>query len=181
LELNAQPGTLVCAIGEEGLFSALAASGFILTERSPDYVVVGLDRSLDLYRLGPAIKAIRNGACFIATNGDPVIVTERGFEPGTGSIVAAVASETDQKPIVIGKPSHWLFELNISRLAACTRTRVAMVGDDIETDVKGAQSLGLITALVLAGKTSRSTLEPSGTVPDYVFDDLNHLRKVWFS
>jgi NagD protein len=58
-------------IGEVGLTSALHDVGFVLTERDPDYVVLGETRTYSFENITRAIRLIESGARFIATNPDP--------------------------------------------------------------------------------------------------------------
>ena len=58
------------AIGEAGLTSALHDVGFVLTERDPDYVVLGETRTYSFESITRAIRLIDRGARFIATNPD---------------------------------------------------------------------------------------------------------------
>src|SRR5215469_9441201 len=57
---------------------------------TPDAVVVGLDRGLTYARLRRGLRAVLAGAATYAVNCDPRLPIEDGFEPGTGSIVAAL-------------------------------------------------------------------------------------------
>jgi 4-nitrophenyl phosphatase len=175
LKLHAGPQTRIYAIGEEGLKDALIAYGFKITENTPDYIIVGLDRNFDFKKLEIAVNEIRNGAKFIATNADPVIATERGFEPGTGALVAMIESETGCKPIEIGKPSPWLFNLAINK-ANANPMDILMIGDNIDTDIRGAQAVGIVnTALIFSGVTTQSMVKESSVKPSFVFSDLDQL------
>lgn len=175
---HAKQGARVYVIGEEGLNQALTDSGFQLTEDAPEIVVVGLDRLFDMYKLAKAVNAIRRGATFIATNSDPTLLTEDGIVPGTGSLVAMVESETGRAPISLGKPSHWFFGLATQKLRMHSG-KIVMIGDNIETDIKGAKSFGLGTALVMTGTTTHAQLSVSDIKPDYVADNLKALIKMW--
>ena len=58
-------------LGEAGLTTALHQVGYVLTERDPDYVVVGETRAYSQQAITRAIRLIASGARFIATNPDP--------------------------------------------------------------------------------------------------------------
>jgi NagD protein len=66
-----RPAGSAFAIGEAGLVTALHAVGYTLTERAPDYVVLGETRTYSFERIAQAIRLIVGGARFIATNPDP--------------------------------------------------------------------------------------------------------------
>jgi 5'-nucleotidase len=67
-----RPGGSAFVIGEAGLTTALHEAGYTLTDRDPDYVVLGETRSYSFQRITHAVRLIRGGARFIATNADPV-------------------------------------------------------------------------------------------------------------
>ena len=54
-----------------------------------------------------------------------------------------------------------------------------MIGDRLNTDIAGAQPLGLRTALVLTGVATRDDIATSGIQPDGFYEDLNHMMEVW--
>ena len=73
-----RPGGSAFVIGEAGLTTALHSSGYTLTERSPDYVVLGETRTYSFERITHAIRLIDSGARFIATNPDATGPTLEG-------------------------------------------------------------------------------------------------------
>lgn len=141
------PGAQLLVVGEYGLRAALTNAGFNVTDRAPSCVVVGLDRELTYAKLAQACVAIRAGARFVATNGDPALPVEDAWWPGAGSIVAALATATAVLPTVIGKPGSILLEVALERVHA-NPTEAAMVGDQILTDVAAGRAAGLATILV---------------------------------
>ncbi len=177
----ARPGARVYLIGEAGLRQALIAEGFLLADDPDvDFAVVGLDRSLTYEKLKTAALAIRRGALLVATNPDRSLPTEEGLHPGTGALLAAIQAATDVAPTVIGKPQPHLFELALARLEV-DRSRVAVIGDQVETDVRGGRAAGLATILVLTGAMTQEDLERSTVKPDWVFDDLTEVEQAWLA
>ena len=81
---NEKRDASVYVIGEEGIRDALTDVGLTIQDDNPDYVVVGIDRSITYEKFAKACIAVRNGATFISTNGDIAIPTERGLLPGNG-------------------------------------------------------------------------------------------------
>src|SRR3954467_14615203 len=61
-----RPGGSAFVIGESGLTTALHEVGYTLTERDPDYVVLGETRTYSFERIAQAIRLISTGARFIA-------------------------------------------------------------------------------------------------------------------
>ena len=69
--LNEQrPGGSAYVVGESGLITAMHDIGYVMTDRSPDYVVLGETRTYSFEAITKAIRLIEDGARFIATNPD---------------------------------------------------------------------------------------------------------------
>ena len=66
-----RPGGSAYVLGEAGLITALHEVGYVMTERDPDYVVLGETRTYSFEAITKAIRLIERGARFIATNPDP--------------------------------------------------------------------------------------------------------------
>ena len=143
----------VLAIGGPELEQAVLDGGHSLigVERYRDasVVVVGNDFALSYERLTAAARAVAGGAHFLTPNIDPRLPLEDGdFLPGCGAIVEAVAAAAGARPLVIGKPEPPLFELALSRMGL-TEQDAVMVGDSVDSDVRGARRIGL-TAILFA-------------------------------
>jgi NagD protein len=82
------------AIGETGLTTALHEAGYTLTDTSPDYVVIGETRTLSFTQITHAVRLVRAGARFIATNPDATSPSAEGPLPATGSVAAMVSKAT---------------------------------------------------------------------------------------
>ena len=90
-------------IGEAGLTSALHNVDFVLTERNPDYVVLGETRTYSFEGITRAIRLIERGARFIATNPDPTGPSPEGSLPATGSVAALITQATGIRPVFCGQ------------------------------------------------------------------------------
>jgi 4-nitrophenyl phosphatase len=103
-----------------------------------------------------------------------------GLAPGAGTIIAALQAATGCQPVIIGKPEPPMFETAL-RLLGTPAERTLMIGDRLSTDIAGARSVGLRTALVLTGVTTPDELRASESQPDGVYDDLRALVEAWYS
>src|ERR671929_138668 len=92
-------------VGEAGLTSALHDIGYVLTDRNPDYVVLGETRTYSFESITRAIRLIDAGARFIATNPDPTGPSAEGALPATGSVAALISRATGVEPYFVGKPN----------------------------------------------------------------------------
>jgi 4-nitrophenyl phosphatase len=172
----------VYIVGENGLISELRKNGFTtITEPSDDSpvvaVIAGMDRSLSYQKLQRATMHIRAGTPFFGTNPDATFPTPLGLVPGAGSIIAAIEIASGVKPIIIGKPSPFMFEL-ASEQMKLNKSEILIVGDRLETDIAGGQALGARTALVLSGVSTRQQASNWSPPPDLIAINLDQLISI---
>ena len=153
-----RPGGSAFVIGEAGLTTALHSSGYTLTERAPDYVVLGETRTYSFERITRAIRLIDAGSRFIATNPDPTGPTVDGLVPATGSVAALISRATGVEPYFVGKPNPLMMRSALNALDAHSET-TAMVGDRMDTDIVAGLEAGMETILVLSGVTTGAEAE----------------------
>jgi NagD protein len=153
-----RPGGSAFVIGEAGLTTALHESGYTLTERAPDYVVLGETRTYSFERITLAIRLIVNGARFIATNPDTTGPSTEGPLPATGSVAALISRATGVEPYYVGKPNPLMMRSALNAIDAHSET-TAMIGDRMDTDVVSGLEAGLETILVLTGVTQPDEAE----------------------
>jgi NagD protein len=153
-----RPGGTAFTIGEAGLTTALHDAGYTLTERDPDYVVLGETRTYSFERISRAIRLIVAGARFIATNPDPTGPTPDGPLPATGSVAALISRASGVEPYFVGKPNPLMMRSALNALDAHSES-TAMIGDRMDTDVVAGLEAGMQTILVLSGVTTRGEAE----------------------
>ena len=164
-------GGTVFVVGEQGLVKSLQAQGFHNGDKNPLAVVVGLDRQLNFEKLQQATLLVRQGVPFIGTNPDRSFPTPEGLIPGAGAILAAIEAASDEKPVIIGKPFPTLYRQALERLGAAPE-EILVIGDRLDTDIAGGQSLGCKTALVLSGVSTSKDAQNWKPVPDIIAPDL---------
>ncbi|HEX4009176.1 MAG TPA: HAD-IIA family hydrolase [Solirubrobacteraceae bacterium] len=153
-----RPGGSAFVIGEAGLTTALHNAGYTLTERSPDYVVLGETRTYSFERITHAIRLIETGSRFIATNPDATGPSIEGPLPATGSVAALISRATGIEPYFVGKPNPLMMRSALNAIDAHSET-AAMVGDRMDTDVVSGLEAGMEAILVLSGLTTRADAE----------------------
>ena len=171
-------GARLYVVGMEGLRAPLLQKGFELADDNVAAVVVGIDWQLTYEHLKRAALNIRAGAKFIGTNADRTFPSSEGIIPGAGAILAAIETGSGVKPIVMGKPEPYLYEVALKRISAAPE-QTLVLGDRLETDILGAVRLSLKSALVLSGVTTREQLAASDYQPDWVFEDIKALTAAW--
>jgi len=153
-----RPNGSAFVVGESGLTTALHESGYTLTERKPDYVVLGETRTYSFEMITRAIRLINDGARFIATNPDATGPTPEGALPATGSVAALISRATGVEPYFVGKPNPLMMRSALNKIDAHSET-TAMIGDRMDTDVVSGIEAGLETILVLTGVTQPDEVE----------------------
>lgn len=168
--LQDQPGKrCYCLVSQE---LAAAFAPFHATEGTVDYVVVGDFRDSVSYDvLNIAFRHVMAGAEIIALQKGRYFVSREGYNLDTGAFVQLLEYASSKEARVLGKPSADFFRIAIGQLA-CTAEEVAIVGDDVTTDIAGAQAIGSVGVLVRTGKYSDETLEQSPSKPDLVVDSI---------
>jgi 4-nitrophenyl phosphatase len=145
---------------------------------SCDGIIVGTSTNVfateDRQRI--ALQLARKGAVVLGICADRVYPSPRGIEFGAGALSWMLAYAAGVEPVFTGKPQELFFR------ELCTRLNVdaahcLLVGDNLESDVQGAQAVGMRTVLTLTGVTRREDLlaVPKERQPDWVVEDLNEL------
>lgn len=173
-------GATVLIVGTDDLAAEIEQVGLRPVRRFDDIVpaavVQGHSPQTAWPDLAEAAYAVRAGALWAVTNTDVTLPTERGLAPGNGAMVAALRAAIDLEPIVAGKPYAPLLEDALTR--AGTRSAL-VVGDRLDTDIDGAQCVGLESLLVLTGVSTLADLrkQPTDRLPSYVSDSLDALNQ----
>lgn len=171
-------GTPIFAIGGEGVMQALQAKNFELlpveeAERA-EAVVFGIDRAINFDKMKEATLLVRAGKPFYATNPDKTFPTPRGQIPGAGAWLAVITTATDIQPMLAGKPQPAMLQIALERLGT-PKAATYVVGDRLETDIAGGQALGVPTALVLTGVSTRAQAEAWKPKVDVISKSLSAL------
>lgn len=169
-------GARIFLLGTPELEAEFQEQGFTLTDHSPDFVVLGFDKTLTYAKLVTACDWIRKGVPFLATHPDLNCPTESGYVPDCGAMVALITASTGVKPKVIGKPNREIIDL-ILRKKAYAAEQLAIVGDRLYTDMATGFNAGICTVLVLSGETKLSDLQTASCQPHYVCSDLADLAE----
>jgi NagD protein len=169
-----RPGGSAFVIGESGLTTALHQAGYTLTERGPDYVVLGETRTYSFERITRGIRLILEGSRFIATNPDNTGPSPDGVTPATGSVAALISRATGVAPYFVGKPNPLMIRSALNAIDAHSES-TAMIGDRMDTDIVAGLEAGLETVLVLTGVTGLEDAERHPYRPSRIVDSIAEL------
>jgi HAD superfamily hydrolase (TIGR01458 family) len=151
-------------------------AGVPLAEEEVDFVVVGdAETDFTFDRLNRAFRLVMDGAEIIALEKDRYWMGADGLYLSAGPFVYALEYATGTLAEVVGKPSPDFFEMALAELRALP-DETAMIGDDINTDVGGAQNMDMIGILVKTGKYREEVVEYSNIIPDLILESIAELR-----
>jgi phosphoglycolate/pyridoxal phosphate phosphatase family enzyme len=167
------PGKSVYALTTGGIDEELAKKGVkIVHDETAEVVAAGLDKNITFQKITIAFRAIRAGAPFIASNEDMSYPVENGKElPGAGATTGALRHTTGAEPILVGKPSPYMFEMILADYNI-TKAEAIYVGDRLDVDIEMGKRAGVRTALVLTGIAKKKDIAPSPAKPDFVANSI---------
>lgn len=141
----------------------------------PDYVVVGdIGAKWSYPLMDRAFRELMNGAELIAMHKNRYFEAEEGLRLDIGCFVSGLEFATGNAAKVVGKPSPDFFRLGLESLGLPAEN-VAMIGDDIDSDVGGGQAIGLAGILVRTGKYREAYANESEVNPDAIIDSIADL------
>ena len=146
----------------------------MLTDRDPDYVVLGETRTLSFEAITTAIRLIVAGARFVATNPDATGPSRAGILPAVGAVAALIEKATGRTPYFIGKPNPLMMRSALRAIGAHSESTL-MIGDRMDTDVISGLEAGLATILVMSGISTSETIERYPFRPSLVIDSVADL------
>ncbi len=167
-----KPGARVYLVGTSALENEFRERGFILTEETPDFIILGFDTTLTYAKLWKLCDLVRAGVPYIATHPDYNCPTETGFMPDIGATIAFVKASAGREPdLIVGKPNRLLAEKAAERMGL-PLSSMCMIGDRLYTDIALGATAGIPTILVLSGETKADEVEGSPHQPSYIFQNL---------
>ncbi len=137
-------------------------------ENTPDFVVLGdIGERWDLPLINKLFSVIHSGAELIALHKNRFWQTEEGLKADIGFFVAGLEYVCSKTARIMGKPNADFFQ-RVLDSAGVGAAQTIMVGDDIDSDVGGAQLLGMKGCLVKTGKFRQAYFDVSAVKPDWV-------------
>jgi HAD superfamily hydrolase (TIGR01458 family) len=145
-------------------------------EENADFVVVGdAGDCLTYNSMTTAFRHLMKGADLIALEKDRYWMAADGLSLSAGPFVAALEFATGKTATIVGKPSGAFFRLALNDMGL-RADEVAMIGDDINTDIAGAQNTGLLGILVRTGKFREDDLRNATVKPSCVINSIADLK-----
>jgi NagD protein len=175
------PNGTAYVLGEGGLLSSLHENGITLVNTDPDFVVLGEGRNFTLEMVQRAVDMILNGAKFVITNRDPSPKKKGWDNLGIAATSAMMEEATGIKAFVVGKPGPVMMR-GARKALGLETAETTVIGDTMDTDIRGGVQMGYKTILVLSGITKKENLIRYAYKPDLVVDSVNdiHLPLAWW-
>lgn len=148
-------------------------------DRTPQAVLVGdLGEQWTYALMQEAFAYVLDGALLIALSRDRYWRRGGVLALDAGPFVAGLEYATSRAAILAGKPSPEFFRAAVASLpSGSAEAGLAMIGDDLWSDVRGAQEAGYRGWLVRTGKFREDALQESGIVPDRILESITDLRE----
>lgn len=146
---------------------------------SPDYVVVGdYGERFDFHALNHAFRLLMDGAELIALQKGLYWFSPEGMILDCGAFVTLLETAAGKTATVMGKPSGTFFKIALDDLHL-SPSEVIVIGDDITSDIVGAQTVGMRSILVMTGKFEPNQLKKSDVKPTWVVDSIANLPNLF--
>ncbi len=140
-----------------------------------DFAVLGFDTTFNFEKADMLCRLVSRGVPFVATNIDRVCPLEGGkFLPDCASMASMITVATGVEPRFVGKPFAETVEYILAKTGH-EKTRTAMVGDRVYTDVKTAVNGGLVGIAVLSGEVTYQEILEGDVEPTYILDSVRDI------
>ena len=148
---------------------------FRQSDDKADFVIIGdIGEAWTYPLLNHVFNLLINGARLIAIHKNRFWQTECGLKMDLGAFVSALEYAAGREATIIGKPSPDFFKAALTELDLPAE-QVAIVGDDIDSDIGGGQRAGLTGILVKTGKYRQAYADNSEVVPDLIIPSIAEL------
>lgn len=175
---NSKDNPNVFLLGTKDLEEEFISSGINLvngTDEIPDFVVLGFDTTLTYEKIWKACDYIRDGVTYIATHPDLNCPLAGGkMMPDAGAMIKMIEGSTGATPYIIGKPNKAIVDI-ISENLGISKSKMAMVGDRLYTDIMLGKNSDITSILVLSGETTSTDVSNSEIEPCYIFDSVKDI------
>jgi HAD superfamily hydrolase (TIGR01458 family) len=148
--------------------------GGITHDPASSFVIVGDAGERFTYdTMNSAFRSLLSGGELIALEKDKYWKDTDGMSLSAGPFVKGLEYATGCEAVIIGKPSSLFFKSVQDAFSG--EGRCLMIGDDIMTDVKGAQDAGLIGIITLTGKFSPDEIDFCKVKSDGILSSISDL------
>ena len=150
-----------------------------MDDNAPDFVVVGdYGEGFDFHTLNHAFRLLMDGAELIALQKGHYWFSPEGIFLDCGAFVTLLETAAGKTAKIMGKPSKTFFEIALDSLQL-SPSEAIVVGDDITSDIVGAETMKMRSILVKTGKFEPSQLENPVAKPTWVLNSVSGLTQLF--
>ena len=152
----------------------------LIDDDNPDAVVIGdLGEEWSYIILNGIFRKVHNGAEIIAMQKNKFWLPDgKSLALDAGAFVTAIEYASGKQATLIGKPSPLYFQSALKKLGFGKENSFYIIGDDLETDIGGAQAIRGKGILVFTGKTKFPLKDETSIKPAYTAKDLSEVIKL---
>ncbi|UCH65109.1 MAG: HAD-IIA family hydrolase [Ignavibacterium sp.] len=145
-----------------------------IDDKNPEAVVIGDNgENWNFQLMNDIFKQAYSGAEIVAMHMNRYWYLHGGdLSLDAGAFIRAIEYGSGKEAILIGKPSPIYFQSALKMLGLPSNSEFLMIGDDIESDIVGAQEAGGKGLLIYTGKTKYPLKEGINIKPDYEAQNL---------
>jgi HAD superfamily hydrolase (TIGR01458 family) len=155
-----------------------AETGTMAQGTTPDWIILGDAGDRVTYdTMNTAFRYLMDGAELLALENDRFWMAADGLSLSAGPFVRALEFATGKTAKVMGKPSPDFFNLALQDMHMRPE-EVAMIGDDVVTDIGGAHRAGMKSILVRTGKFRVDSLLCAEIQPTCIIDTFSCLLDI---
>lgn len=147
-------------------------SAFAQSDTQANFIVVGdIGNAWTYQLLNQVFDRLMDGAQLIAIHKNRFWQTQRGLQMDIGAFIAGLEYASQTESLIIGKPAPAFFKAAIDSMNL-SADEVLMIGDDIDSDIGGAQAVGISGVLVKTGKYREEYANKSAVKPDILIGSI---------
>lgn len=151
---------------------------FPQSDTAANFIVIGdIGDSWTYALLNEVFSCLMNGAKLIAIHKNRFWQTESGLHMDIGAFIAGLEYASNTEAMIIGKPSPAFYQSALSEMELNAQ-EVLMVGDDIDSDIGGAQQSNINGVLVRTGKYRKAYTDASTIKPYLTIDSIADLPEM---
>ncbi len=145
-----------------------------LNYSNPEAVLIGdIGNKWNYEIMQEIFTFLKNGAKLIAMHKNRYWnKPDVGLQLDAGTFIHGLEYAASVDSILIGKPSELYFQSALTKLGMKKNSNFVMLGDDLDTDIKGAKNLGAETIIILTGKTIKPYPDKYKSYIDYEASNL---------
>ena len=170
-----EKGKSVYAVATDEVKADLQDCGVVLEEENPDICLFAYDTGVTFQKLKKFNEFLMAGKKYIVTHPDTVCPAYPVPMPDVGAFIKLFECSSGRLPDVIcGKPYKEMGE-GLESLLHTDKSKIAMVGDRLHTDIRFANNSGFTSVLVFSGETTHEMAQKSSDKADISFENFNKI------